>query len=81
MRRIVLFFTVALVVAAMIAADAFPTFAKQAKTGGEGRQVGADTCTVGAPNEYRTIQSALNDRSCQIIQLLGPSAVLEYEGA
>ena len=36
MGRIVLFVTVALVVAAMIAADAFPTFAKQAKTGGEG---------------------------------------------
>ena len=44
MRRMMLFVTVALLAAAMIAAGALPTFAKQAK--GEGRELGASTCEV-----------------------------------
>ena len=69
MRRMMLFVTVALVAVAMIAAGAFPTFAKeQTKTMGEGRGVGAGAC--GVPSvEHGTIQAAVDDPSCQPIVL------------
>jgi hypothetical protein len=71
MRRMVLFVTVAPVAAAMIGAGALPTFAKQAKTKGQGRGVGAAACL--AAGEYETIQSAVNNTNCQTIQLVGNS--------
>jgi hypothetical protein len=71
-RRIILLGTVALVAAAMIAASALPTFAKQAKTGAEGLQVGEEgTCTALPGTSYPTIQSAVDDPSCETIQLEG----------
>jgi len=70
MRRMMLFVTVALVAAAMIAAGALPTFAKQVKTKGEGRGVGAGACEAPDPG-HETIQSAVEDPSCQAIQLVG----------
>jgi len=64
-----LFVTVALVAVAMIAAGAFPTFAKeQTKTKGEGRGVGAGACRVPSV-EHGTIQAAVDDPSCQPIVL------------
>jgi hypothetical protein len=70
MRRMMLFVTLVLVAAAMIAAGALPTFAKQPKTKGEGRGVGASACEVPG-DTYPTIQSAVDDPSCQTIQLVG----------
>ncbi len=70
MRRTVLFVVVALVAAAMIGAGAMPTFAKQAKTKGQGRGVGAGTCAVPGPG-HETVQSAVDDPSCQTIELGG----------
>jgi hypothetical protein len=67
-----LFVTLVLVAAAMIAAGALPTFAKQPKTKGEGRGVGASACEVPGTT-YPTIQSAVDDPSCQTIQLVGNS--------
>jgi hypothetical protein len=72
MRRMMLFVTLVLVAAAMIAAGALPTFAKQPKTKGEGRGVGASACEVPGTT-YPTIQSAVDDPSCQTIQLVGNS--------
>ena len=66
-RRIILLGTVALV-----AASALPTFAKQAKTAAEGPQVGEEgTCTALPGTSYPTIQSAVDDPSCETIQLEG----------
>src|SRR5215211_6986607 len=73
MRRMMLFVTVALLTAAMIAAGALPTFAKQAKTKGEGRGLGASTCEVPGTT-YPSIQDAVDDPICQTIQLVGNSA-------
>jgi hypothetical protein len=71
MRRTVLFFSVALLVAAaMTAAGALPTFAKQAKTKGGGLGVGAGVCEAPGTT-YPTIQSAVDDPSCQTIRLVG----------
>jgi hypothetical protein len=71
MRRTVLFFSVALLVAAaMIAAGALPTFAKQAKTKGGGLGVGAGVCEAPGTT-YPSIQSAVDDPSCQTIRLVG----------
>jgi hypothetical protein len=67
-----LFVTLVLVAAAMIAAGALPTFAKEPKTKGEGRGVGASACEVPGTT-YPTIQSAVDDPSCQTIQLVGNS--------
>jgi hypothetical protein len=72
MRRMMLFVTLVLVAAAMIAAGALPTFAKEPKTKGEGRGVGASACEVPGTT-YPTIQSAVDDPSCQTIQLVGNS--------
>jgi hypothetical protein len=72
MRRMMLFVTLVLVAAAMIAAGALPTFAKQPKTKGEGRGVGASACEVPGTT-YPSIQSAVDDPSCQTIQLVGNS--------
>jgi hypothetical protein len=73
-RRVILLGTVALVAAAMIAASALPTFAKQAKTAAEGPQVGEEgTCTVLPGTSYPTIQSAVDDASCETIELEGLS--------
>jgi hypothetical protein len=70
MRRIMLLGTLALVAAAMILASALPTFAKQVKTQVGGQQVGEEgTCTVLPGTTYPTIQSAVDDPSCQTIQL------------
>jgi len=64
--------TLALVAAAMIAASALPTFAKQAKTAAEGPQVGEEgTCTALPGTSYPTIQSAVDDASCETIELEG----------
>jgi hypothetical protein len=72
MRRIILLGTLALVAAAMIAASALPTFAKQAKTAAEGPQVGEEgTCTALPGTSYPTIQSAVDDASCETIELEG----------
>jgi hypothetical protein len=72
MRRMMLFVTLVLAAAAMLAAGALPTFAKQPKTKGEGRGVGASACEVPG-DTYPTIQSAVDDPSCQTIQLVGNS--------
>jgi len=72
MRRIMLLGTLALVAAAMMVASAMPTFAKQAKTQVEGQQVEQEgTCTVLPGTKYPTIQSAVDDTSCQTIELEG----------
>jgi len=71
MRRMMLFVIVALVAAAMIGASALPTFARQAKTKGEGRGNGATACLV--PGVYETVQKAVDDPRCQTIQLVGNS--------
>jgi hypothetical protein len=63
-----LFVTVALLAAAMIAAGALPTFAKQAKTKGEGRGVDAGACEVPGTT-YPSIQDAVDDPGCQTIVL------------
>lgn len=62
--------TVALVAAAMILASALPIFAKQVKTQVGGRQVEQEgTCTVLPGTAYPTIQSAVDDPSCQTVKL------------
>jgi hypothetical protein len=70
MRRMMLFVTLVLLAAAMIAAGAMPTFAKQAKAKGEGRGVVASTCEVPGTT-YPSIQDAVDAPSCQTIVLVG----------
>jgi hypothetical protein len=54
----------------MFVANAMPTFAKQVKTQVGGQQVEEGTCTVLPGTDYPTIQSAVDDPSCETIQLL-----------